>query len=180
MQIYTIIATNNYEWINAMDKNDYENFNTLNGEYLGAKWKPIKIKTVKADKRQKKLKSDFPFLGSDNLIFRSKVKEEIGTIIESFGEILKLQSDEDDEFYCLNIKTYDWLDYEKSEIQYIPNTKKIMRIKKIVPNEKWGKDTLIFKFSYRASSVIVNQDFVNLYKDKNFVGLTFQVIGNFT
>ena len=32
-----------------------------------------------------------PFLGSDNLIFRSKVKEEIGTIIESFGEILKLQ-----------------------------------------------------------------------------------------
>ncbi len=180
MKLYTTLATTNYEWINTIDDSDYELFRSLDGKSQINNWKPIRIKTVKADKRQKKNRSDFPFLGSHILIFRSNVLNDIGEIIKKYGEILKLNSDEDDDFYCLNCYSYDWLDYKNSEIQYIPNTNRIMRINKIVPNDKWDSEKLLFRFNTRASPIIINEEFIKLYIDNKYKGLDFIEVGNFT
>lgn len=172
--IYDPLVTEDYEWINLVDRDEYETFRNLDGTSVSKTWKPIIIKLVGGNNRFKPHHSDFPWLGGV-LIIRQKVVDVMEEIFLKYGELLPVISEDGETLYAFNCHILDALDVEKSEIKLIPGTNRIMCVKKYVFKEDVIKGKHMFRItSLRSSSTFVNSDFVAEYKKHGLVGLDFR------
>jgi hypothetical protein len=175
--IYEPLVHEGYEWINAIDPSDYETFSSFDGSPRAMSWKPVKVRRVRADKRQAFIPSDFPWLGSDTLIMRRRAVEALRSLLEAHGEVLPLATEDGVELFVLNVTTIlDALDEELSSIVRFPGTQRIMRIKKVAlhPTRLRGVD--IFRLPHRVSPTYVSRGFVDAVNEAGLVGLDFNQV----
>lgn len=174
MTIYEPIAANGFEWINTVEESDYGVFLSFDGSPQGTKWKPIKVRRMRADDRQDFNLSDFPWLGSDALVFRRKASVSLKCILEQDGEILPLQADDGTELYVYNAATVDALDITRSSIIRFPGSERIMNVKRFYFHMGVVRGKNLFRLPYRSSPTFVSELFVEEYHKARLIGLDFK------
>lgn len=170
------LVRENYEWINTCRDDDYEVFLAFDGSPRAADWTPVKVRRVRADERQDCKPSDFPWLGSDVLIMRTRAVLALRPMLDAHGELLPLATDDDVKLFALNVTTViDALDEEKSSILRFPGSGRIMGIDKAVFRDELLGDVDIFRLPHRASATYVSERFVDAVKTAGLEGLEFNV-----
>jgi hypothetical protein len=171
--IYEPLVAAGYEWINICRDEDYETLLALNGERLGAKWTPVKVRLVRADGRHEFRSSDFPWLGRHALVMRRTAVDALRELLEAHGEILPLATLDGVELYVFNCGVVDALNEELSSVVRFPGSSRIMTISRVsfVPDAVRGVD--IFRLPHRASSTYVSQRFVEHVNAAGLRGLEF-------
>ena len=176
MPIYEPLVAEGYEWVNACDDRDYEIFLALDGEPRAATWKPVKVRRVRADKRQAFNPSDFPWLGSHALVMRRTAVEALRDLLDAHGEVLPLATEDGVALFAFNARVIDALDEAQSSLLKFPGTNRIMRIMKVafIPTAVHGVD--IFRLPPRASSTYVSDRFVDRVNAAGLRGLEFKKV----
>jgi hypothetical protein len=143
--IFCPIGEKNYECLNAVNSTDYSVYRSLSGTSQKATWKPLVVRCVRADKRQKQLVSDFPWLGGV-LVFREKAVDALKDMLETHGELLPIIIEDGVTLYIHNTFVLpNALDEERSTITRFEGTKRIMWIKKTVFHEDVVRGVDIFR-----------------------------------
>ncbi|TKD12806.1 imm11 family protein [Polyangium fumosum] len=176
MVIYEPLVATNYEWVNTIHSEDTEVFLQFDGTPRAATWKPIRVRRVRADKRQGFKPSDFPWLGSDALVMRRTAVDALRDILEANGEVLPLSTDDGVELYVLNARVIDALDEANSTLRRIPGTDRIMWIKKPAFFASAIEGIDLFRLPHRGSSTYVSERFVERVKAAGLRGLDFNVV----
>lgn len=171
MKIYEVMPRDGYEWINLVNDNDYEIFDTLDGERMGSSWQPLRVKVVGPTKRRKFQRSDFPWLGGYALVMRASAADCLRDILESNGEILPIFGDDGSDMFVFNSKILDALDVCHSSLINFPGTDRIMKILKHSFLEDVILKSDIFKLPYKGSSTFVSQKFFDRVISSNLRGL---------
>lgn len=176
MKIFEPIAANGYEWVHPVDSRDFETFRALDGSPLAEKWKPVKVKRVRADSRQACKKSDFPWLGGHVLVIRQSVIDSIGDLLETHGEILPLETDDGTRLFVFNCRTVDALDLTNSTVLKSRETGRIMYPKTtaFIPNVIRGKE--LFRLPLVGWIIYVSEHFIVRYRAAKLVGLEFKMV----
>lgn len=176
LEVYEPLADSGYEWVDAVQEDDYELFWQLDGQPHAATWKPIAVRRVRADEHQSCNPSDFPWLGSHALVLRQSAVEALGDILNAHCEVLPLLTDDGVELFVLNTRVIDALDEHSSSLLRFPGSNRIMRIKKpeFVASAIEGAD--VFRLPHRASSTYVSERFVERVKAARLRGLIFNKV----
>jgi hypothetical protein len=78
-------------------------FLSLDGSPRASNWKPVPVRSVRADDTQECNPSDFPWLGSA-LVMRRRAVDALRDMVVANGEILPLHTDDDVELYVFNVR----------------------------------------------------------------------------
>lgn len=161
-----------YEFINAVDGNDYEEFLRLDGKPRGEGWRPIAVRRICVEEGREYKASDFPWLGS-SLIMRRSAVDALRDMIDRSGELLPLRTDDSTELFVLNTQSIDALDEDNSSLMRANGTNRIMRVIKPVFIPSAVRDLDIFRLPYRASAIFLSQRFVERVQAAGLKGLKF-------
>lgn len=170
--IFQPLVTTGYEWVNTIDRNDYEEFLRLDGKLRGEDWRPIAVRRVRADEHQEFRASDFPWLGFA-LIMRRSAVDALRDILDRSGELLPLKTDDGTELFVLNAQAIDALDEGNSTLIRFQGSNRIMRITKPAFIPSAVKDIDIFRLPHRGSPTFVSQRFVDRVEAAGLKGLDF-------
>lgn len=173
MIIYEPVGEDDYECLNCDISDDYEVFRNFDGSSRIKTWRPIKVRSHPADQSQKGLPCDFPWLGSDVLVMRKRAVLALRDILDAHGELLPLVLPDGVELQAFNARTVDALDEPQSNIMRVPNTNRIMYIKRVAFIEANIRGLDIFRLPHRASPTYVSQRFVDRVESAELVGLEF-------
>jgi hypothetical protein len=164
-----------YECLNAVNRDDYEVLASLDGTPRKTTWKPIVVRCVRADKRQKQLVSDFPWLGGV-LFFRERAVEVLKDMLEKNGELLPIITEDGVNLYVHNtFVLQNALDEDKSTITRFADNQ-LMWIKKEVFHEDAIREVDMFRLPSRSSATYVSDRFVELVTKHNLKGLEFNPV----
>lgn len=175
MRIYKPLHANDYECLNCDNDDDYEVFNTFDGTSRLTTWRPIQVRRHSADDRQKGLPSDFPWLGSDVLVMRTRAIVALRDILDAHGELLPLADDEI-ELFAFNAHAVDALDEPRSSIMRFPGSDRIMYVDKVAFVEDKVRGLDMFRLTYRGSPTYVSERFVVRVEEAELSGLAFDKV----
>jgi hypothetical protein len=176
MTIYEPLVSEGYEWVNCCDDSDYEVFLGFDGSPRAGQWRPVKVRCVRADEKQKFTPSDFPWLGADALVMRRRAVDALRDILDAHGEVLPLVADDNVELFVFNARAVDALDDARSSVMRFPGTNRIMDITQAAFIEPRIRGIDIFRLPHRASSTYVSQRFVDRANAAGLVGLEFNKV----
>lgn len=176
MTIFEPLVADGYEWVNAVDDQDYEVFLSFDGQLRAGDWRPIPVRSVRADDRQAFRVSDFPWLGSDALVMRPPAVEALREILAANGEILPLAPVDGSEMFVYNARVVDGLDEEHASLVKFPGSDRIMRLKSAAFIESVVRGVDIFRLPHRASATYVSKVFVERVAAAGLRGLEFRPI----
>lgn len=176
LKIYEPIGSKHFECVNMVDDEDYEVLNRFDGSLLASVWKPLRVRRVRADHRQGFKASDFPWLGSHALVFRSTAVESLGDILRTCGELLPLVDEGGVPLFVLNAQVIPALNVSESDIEYFPGSTRIMYVAhpKFHPERICGVD--LFRTGYRGAPTYVSNHFVERVKASHLKGLDFTLV----
>lgn len=163
-----------FEYLVPINGEDYELLASLDGKSHGDGWRPIKVRTVRAEEQEALRTSDFPWLASQSLAMRPKAVATLGDILAAHGELLPLESDSGADLFAFNARTIDALDENRSSLIRFPDTGRIMHINQIALVETRVHEIDIFRLPHRASSTYVSERFVERAEVAGLVGLEFK------
>ena len=175
MVVYEPIGADDYEVLGCNNDDDFEIFRCFDGSSLLEKWRPIEMNSGPGDEHEKGLPSDFPWLGSHVLVMRKRAVLALRDIFDAQGELLPLRLD-GVELFAFNARTVDALDESKSDLMRIPDTERIMLIRRpvFIASKIHGLD--IFRLPHRGSPTYVSQNFVDRVASARLVGLEFDQV----
>jgi len=176
MQIYEPLVAEGYEGVNCHNDEDYEVFWAFDGSPQARRWEPIRVRRVRADRRQAFNPSDFPWLGAHALVMRKRAVDALHDVLAAHGEVLPLVTDDAVPLWVFNARAVDALDEERSNITRFPGSNQIMRIVKIAFIESALRGVDMFRLPHRASSTYVSQRFVDRVHEAGLVGLEFNTV----
>ncbi|RHX89055.1 imm11 family protein [Leptospira stimsonii] len=174
MNFYRLWPKNGFEWVNAVNPDDYEYFHELRGEPFAGEWKPIEVRRVKADENKPARISDFPWLGGHALILRDSAIRALSTFLLKDGELLSLVCDDGTPLYIFNSRLVDALNYDLSSVTYFPGTNRIMHLADVVLIEERLQTVDIFRLPHRASPTFVSQAVREAVVAADLKGLDFE------
>lgn len=175
--IFVPQGSNNFELCQPQDPEDFETITRLmNGEPRKSTWAPISMRIVRKNMGKTLALSDSPWLGPWALIFRPKVIESMGQILQEYGELLLLNCP-DSELYIYNsTRIVDALDESDSDLARYDDTR-IMGINRYSFRPKAVLGTKIFKIkSLQVSPVFVAKSVVDAWKSNRLKGITFRKV----
>ncbi len=121
MNIYRSTHATGYEIVNSKTIKDLRVLD-FDGSSVKEGWVPPHVYRVRPTKRSGNKPADLPF-HVNSLIMRRSALDALRDIVDAYGEVLPLQTDDDVELFILNIRVViDALDVERSEIETFPNT----------------------------------------------------------
>ncbi|MDR1229936.1 MAG: hypothetical protein LBK61_00900 [Spirochaetaceae bacterium] len=174
--IFRPIGKKDYECLNAVNKDDYNVLASLDGTPRKTTWKPIVVRCVRADKRQKQLVSDFPWLGRV-LYFRERAAEVLKDMLEENGEMLPIITEDGVNLYVHNTFVLpNVLDEEKTSFWRVEGIDRILGVKRPVFYEKVIRGIDMFRLPFRSSATYVSDRFVELVAKNNLKGLEFNPV----
>jgi hypothetical protein len=163
-----------YEWINAVDDDDYDKFLSFDGASKIDDWKPVRVRRVACLAGKIGFASDFPWLGCHALVLGEAAVKALGQMVQTCAEILPLEVVNGPSAWVLNIlKVMDALDEEKSEVQRFQSSNRIMRIVRHSFKADVIKDQDLFRLPYQGSVTYVSRRFVDAVTAAGLVGLEF-------
>lgn len=180
MKYFQVHPEDGFEWINSSkDEGDpatYDEYSALlelDGRPRATEWKPIEVRRVRADPRQRKRDSDFPWIGSALVMRRAAVDALKDLLDESKAEVLPLTTCDDVPLSVLNACALDALDFERSSVLFFPKTSRIMAVNKAVLRRSVVAPFDVFRLSHRAGEIYVSERFVERVKSHKLRGLSF-------
>ncbi|GAB4543985.1 MAG: hypothetical protein Tsb0020_55510 [Haliangiales bacterium] len=174
MRIYKPIGADHYEIIHCVDEEDCDLFYDLDGTSRKDSWTPIQVKRAECEEPGDTLASDFPWFGSDVLIFRTRAVVALRDLLDRHGELLPLATEDDVKLFAFHAWVVDALDEERSKLLRIPDTGQIMYIQKPAFFEDKIRGLDIFRLSFRARPTYVSERFVERVHQAGLVGLDFE------
>ncbi|GAB4536996.1 MAG: hypothetical protein Tsb0020_51690 [Haliangiales bacterium] len=173
MRIYKPIVADNYERLHCVDGGDYDLFADFDGTPRRDSWTPVLVKRVGCDEPGDTLASDFPWFGSDVLMFRTNAVVALRDLLERHGELLPLATEDDVKLFAFNAWVVDALDEERSQLMRVSLTGNIMYIQKPVFFDDKIRGLDIFRLPYRGKPTYVSERFVERVHQAGLVGLEF-------
>ncbi|MBK9266776.1 MAG: hypothetical protein IPM54_44210 [Polyangiaceae bacterium] len=174
MYLYEYRPTKGYEILTWVDDDAYEALDRLNGKPLGKKWKPVRVRRVRATKREGCKPSDAPFMFMAGiLVFRRSAVDALRDMLDAFGELLPLEDEGGVELLLYNPRALEALDHERTQGSrdkqgrvYLPNNHVF------IPSVVEGVD--LFRQAKKRRGVIYLSDrFVERWKQAKLKGLDF-------
>jgi hypothetical protein len=177
MRIYEYGRTKGYEMLLLVDDDGSKGFDRLNGKLIGKKkWKPIRVRRVRATRREAGRPSDAPYVFSPGvLVFRRSAVDALRDILDAYGELLPLEDEGGVELFAYNPRALEALDHERTQGSrdehgrvYLPNNHVFF------PSVVEGVD--IFRQSEKRTSIIfVGERFIQRWKQAKLKGLDFKI-----
>ena len=121
MNVYRSTQATGYEIVHPTKLNDLRALD-FDGSSVKEGWVPPNVYRLRATKRGSNKPADLPF-SVNTLIMRRSALDALRDVLDAYGEVLPLHTDDEVELFVLNIRVViDALDVERSEIERIPNT----------------------------------------------------------
>lgn len=115
MKIYSYIQATGYEILLPIDDDGFDRFYEATSQPQSKKWKPIRVRRVRASRREGFKPSDAPFMfASGVMVFRRAAVDALRDILDAHGELLPLADEEGVELYLFNPRVIDALDHKLS------------------------------------------------------------------
>lgn len=115
MRLYDYIHATGYEIILPVESSDFERFYKLIGKPASKKWKPVRVKRIRATPRQGCKPSDAPYMFCPGvLVLRRSAVDALRDILDAHGELLPLEDTEGVELYAYNPRALAAIDYSQS------------------------------------------------------------------
>ncbi len=176
MNIYEPIGAPNYELIHVSSSEEYAILADFDGTPRADTWRPVHVQRVDYEEHKKSYPSDFPWLGSDVLILRGHTVMALRDLLDAYGELLPLATDDTVKLYALNAWAVDALDESRSSLMRFPSSGRIMHIQKPVFFPEKVRDRLLFRLPGRAMPTYVSEAFVERIQQAGLVGLDFDLV----
>jgi hypothetical protein len=133
------------------------------------------VRCVRINKRSKQPVFDFPWLLGGGLCFREKVAEVLKDMLEKYGELLPLITEEGENLYVHNTSVLpNALDEERTEFLHIPGIDRVMGITKAVFRENIVRGVDMFRVPPMLNVIYVSDRFVDLVNKHNLKGIKFR------
>ena len=144
----------------------------FDGSSVKEGWVPPHVYRVRPTKRSGNRPADLPFYG-DGLIMRRSALNPLHDVLDAYGEVLPLHTDDDVELFVLNIRVViDALDLERSEIETTPNTN-IVSVQEHVFIESALQGVEMFRVPLVPHNIYFSDLFVERVKAAKLKGLDF-------
>lgn len=176
VEIYEPQVAEGYEWVNAVEPNDYEIFLQFDGTPRASVWRPVPVRRTRADERHPFKQSDFPWLAGCALVMRRSAVDALRDMLDANGQLLPLSTDDGVELFALNARTIDAMDKAASSVIKYPGTDRIMRIKSIAFEASRIDGIDLFRLPHRASATYVSSRFVERVQEAGLRGLSFEKV----
>lgn len=178
MKVFTITAPEGYEWVLPAVEREIEMLR-FDGQPRADSWRPIAMRRLARDEQgHPLLASDFPSCsGGEMLMLRRKAIDALGEILRCSGELLPLACPEG-ELWTLNVTNLvDALDEASSEVLRLPESGKILRVKKPVFRSEAIQGQEVFKLSAIPRGLIyVTDSFVDRVRAEDLRGIDFKQV----
>ena len=166
---------NNYEHITLAEGNDtnWIDFRDMfQGKRIKENWTPIEVHLIEHKGSLKR--GDMPYLSPGKPVFTSRAVKILSDLLQGSTEILPIKY-ELQELFIVNVVNFiDAIDYEKSDIEYMRDGRRIMCVNKfsfIIDNVK---NQHIFKiYNQLHGSVFVSDEFRNKVLESELKGFKF-------
>jgi hypothetical protein len=121
VNIYRPLNATGYEIVNPKTLKDLRVLD-FDGSSVKEAWVPPHVYRVRPTKRGANKAADLPFY-SNSLVMRRSALDALHDVLDAYGEVLPLRTDDNVELFVLNIRVViDALDVERSAIKTIPET----------------------------------------------------------
>ena len=176
MRIYDYQQTTGYEILHTADGEAFAVLDRLNGKRIGKRWKPVRVRRVRASSRQACRPSDAPatFMGGV-LVFRRSAVDALRDILDAHGELLPLEDEGGVELYVYNPWPLDALDQELS-VGYRNDEGRVCVADKhvFIPSVVEGVDIFRQK-QERRGPIYLSERFLQRWKKAKLKGLDFKL-----
>jgi hypothetical protein len=177
-RVYQFAVQDGFEWVLPVNEDDYKIFRKFDGTVRKDLWTPTRVRLLREDEEERHLaESDVPWLGAYAPVFRPRAVATIGGLFTEFGELLPLSCDNADlrVFNVLNV--IDALDLKRSDLEFYPNSSRVMRITRYVFISELVKGLTIFKVPKLLShSVYLTGEVVQAVQAAGLTGVGFRLL----
>ena len=176
MRIYWYILTTGYEMAMTVDGEAHDALDRVNGKPKGKKWKPVRVRRIRATKRAGCKPSDAPFMFMTGmLVLRRSAVDALRDILDAHGELLPLEDEGGVELYLYNPRALEALDHERSQGPrdkhgrvYAPDNHVF------IPSVVEGVD--IFRLrEEKSGAIFLGERFLQRWKQAKLKGLDFKL-----
>ncbi|WP_192181618.1 imm11 family protein [Mesorhizobium amorphae] len=171
ISLYEFAVLEDQEWILPVDDSYFEFFFGLDGRVLDT-WDPPVMQRI-ADDDRVYLYSDFPWLGEHAPLLRKPAVDALAASLQPYGQLLPLRGEEVWLFNVTNV--IDALDKERSQIVTFEDGD-ILAIERYAFHADRIGNAEIFKLPMRASSVFVNDVFVDRVRNAGLKTVSFKPV----
>ena len=172
MNAYRPLNATGYEIINTKTLKDLRMLD-FDGSSVKEGWVPPHVHRVRPTKRGANKPADLPFYAGDTLIMRRSALDALREVLDAYGEVLPLHTDDDVELFVLNIRVViDALDVERSEIRTIPETD-IVNVRQHVFIESALQGVEMFRVPLVPHNIYFTDLFVERVKKLKLKGTDF-------
>lgn len=176
MRIYDYILTTGYEMLNTADAEAFDALDRLNGKPKSKKWKPVRVKRVRVNRRTGFKPSDAPYMFmSGILVFRRSAIDALRDMLDAHGELLPLEDEGGVELYAYNPQALEAIDYARSKgLRNDKGGLDFVNIHVFFPSVVEGIDIFRQKETKRGS-IYLSERFVQRWKKAKLKGLDFRL-----
>ena len=177
MRIYDYQQTTGYEILHTADGEAFAVLDRVNGKPMSKRWKPIRVRRVRASARQACRPSDAPYMFSGGvLVFRRSAVDALRDMLDAHGELLPLEDEGGAELYAYNPWPLDALDQTLS-VGYRTDKGRIYVPDKhvFIPSIVEGVDIFRQK-QERRGSIYLSERFLQRWKKAKLKGLDFKLV----
>jgi hypothetical protein len=177
MRIYDYHQTTGYEILQTADGEAFAVLDRINGKPVSKRWKPVRVRRVRASARQGCRPSDAPFAYmSGVLVFRRSAVDALRDILDVHGELLPLEDEDGAELYAYNPRVLEALDYSQSEGHHSPRGELAVVTRHVfLPSVVEGVDIFRQKED-RRGSIYLSERFLQRWKKAKLKGLDFKLV----
>jgi hypothetical protein len=171
MIVYRTTAANGYEIVNCVSYEDQQVLD-FDGSSRKEGWQPPHVQRVRPTKRSGNKPADLPSR-VDELIMRRPAMEALRDVLDAYGEVLPLATDDGVELFVHNVcVVLDALDKERTEFHPVPETT-IVWVQKPVFIESAIGDVEMFRVPEDPLRVYYTERFVQRVKTLKLKGTDF-------
>jgi len=163
-----------YEWLLPEDERDFGWLHSLDGSPRREQWRAPKVKVLATDDAGRLRKqADLPWVGSEALVLRPRAVRALGEVLLQYGELLPLDSGDEEPLVLFNILTVvDALDEARSDIVRFRDGR-IMDIRGWHLREAAIAGLEVFN---QWSSILYSEQFKRRVEDAGLTGLGGRII----
>lgn len=167
-----------YQSLRPYTTTDMQVFHQFDGTPKRNQWSPVTVKLFReSDFFEGKSSSDFPYVAPGVPVLSGRAVHVLQTLIEPYGEILPLLC-EDGQYSAFNATTYvDALDLVHAELDFFPNSTRIMNADRYEFVEQRLQGVPIFKVPQIPRGVVfVTDEFVHRVTNSALTGFLFKPV----
>lgn len=178
MEIYEIDADDGFDWVTPEHSSSVVSIlREIQDKPLGEKWSPVRVKRLAVVGDRVRQSSDFPWLASGILVLSERAKRALSSLLESYGELLPLESEDLPLWVYNSLTMVDALDLEAASVMRMPESNRIIGIDDYAFLEDRVGDVPIFHLPYpHPSRLFVSGNFLEILDSHGLKGFGARLV----